>query len=125
MSFFSALSPNQYEELADETLDSLTEYFEDLPDKISCDSDYDVIFGSGVLTIKFGEKHGTYVINKQTPNQQIWLSSPLSGPKRYDYINGSWIYKHDGISLHHLLSTELSDILGENIDLSHCTYSGS
>jgi len=32
---------------------------------------------SGVLTLKLGE-HGTYVINKQPPNKQIWLSSPIS-----------------------------------------------
>ena len=25
------------------------------------------------------------MINKQTPNRQIWLSSPVSGPKRYDW----------------------------------------
>lgn len=31
---------------------------------------------SGVLTLKLGS-HGTYVINKQPPNKQIWLSSPL------------------------------------------------
>jgi frataxin-like iron-binding protein CyaY len=30
----------------------------------------------GVLTVRLG-KHGTYVINKQTPNRQIWLSSPV------------------------------------------------
>lgn len=32
---------------------------------------------SGVLTLKLDE-HGTYVINKQPPNKQIWLSSPIS-----------------------------------------------
>lgn len=31
---------------------------------------------SGVLTLKLGDK-GTYVINKQPPNKQIWLSSPI------------------------------------------------
>lgn len=31
---------------------------------------------SGVLTVNVGGNHGTYVINKQTPNKQIWLSSP-------------------------------------------------
>lgn len=31
---------------------------------------------SGVLTVKLGDK-GTYVINKQPPNKQIWLSSPV------------------------------------------------
>ena len=32
---------------------------------------------SGVMTINFGSKHGTYVLNKQPPNKQIWLSSPI------------------------------------------------
>uniref|UniRef100_A0A914RUA2 Frataxin n=1 Tax=Parascaris equorum TaxID=6256 RepID=A0A914RUA2_PAREQ len=36
----------------------------------------------GVITAKVGRDKGTYVINKQTPNRQIWLSSPISGPKR-------------------------------------------
>ncbi len=34
------------------------------------------ILQDGVLTIQLGSK-GTYVINKQTLNQQIWLSSPI------------------------------------------------
>ncbi|KAI4201725.1 MAG: hypothetical protein LQ350_003079 [Teloschistes chrysophthalmus] len=40
---------------------------------------------SGVLTLAF-PPIGTYVLNKQPPNKQIWLSSPKSGPKRYDYV---------------------------------------
>lgn len=31
---------------------------------------------SGVLTLTLGV-NGTYVINKQPPNKQIWLSSPI------------------------------------------------
>lgn len=30
----------------------------------------------GVLTLTLAGK-GTYVLNKQAPNQQIWLSSPI------------------------------------------------
>lgn len=30
----------------------------------------------GVMTVKLGDL-GTYVLNKQTPNRQIWLSSPV------------------------------------------------
>ncbi len=41
----------------------------------------------GVLTLRLGDL-GTYVINKQTPNRQIWMSSPLSGPVRYDWGPG-------------------------------------
>ena len=33
-------------------------------------------FQSGVLTVKISQTWGTYVINKQAPNKQIWLSSP-------------------------------------------------
>ncbi|XP_053481889.1 frataxin, mitochondrial-like, partial [Ictalurus furcatus] len=66
-----------YEKLADETLDALAEYFEDLANESFSDvQDYDVVFSSGVLTVKVGGGHGTYVINKQKPNRQIWLSSP-------------------------------------------------
>jgi frataxin-like iron-binding protein CyaY len=31
----------------------------------------------GVLTVKLGESRGTFVVNKQTPNRQIWLASPI------------------------------------------------
>ena len=29
------------------------------------------------MTVVLGEPHGTYVFNKQTPNRQIWWSSPI------------------------------------------------
>lgn len=32
---------------------------------------------SGVLTIRLGGDMGTYVLNKQAPNKQLWLSSPV------------------------------------------------
>jgi frataxin len=63
---------------------------------------------------------GTYVLNKQPPNKQIWLSSPLSGPKRFDWVvagegmnekegagKGEWIYLRDGSSLAEILKKEL------------------
>lgn len=40
---------------------------------------------AGVLEVSLPPS-GTYVINKQPPNKQIWLSSPVSGPKRYDFV---------------------------------------
>ncbi|KAG2465876.1 PI51B kinase, partial [Polypterus senegalus] len=106
-----------YERLADETLDALAEYFENLADKDFTFPDYDVTFGSGVLTIEVGGGHGTYVINKQTPNKQIWLSSPVSGPKRYDWNGHIWVYSHDGVSLYALLTDEFSSVFNTKIDL--------
>jgi frataxin len=68
------------------------------------------------------------VINKQPPNKQIWLSSPISGPKRFDWVIrgagqhekedseygagddgewGRWVYLRDGSSLSELLEKEV------------------
>ncbi|XP_069084794.1 frataxin, mitochondrial [Pleurodeles waltl] len=123
-SISSALDESAYERLAEETLDSLAEFFDDLADQPFTPDDYDVAFGSGVLTIKLGRDMGTYVINKQTPNKQIWLSSPTSGPKRYDWTGKNWVYAHDGVPLHDLLAKELSTALKCHLDLSSLVYSG-
>ncbi|KAG7481223.1 hypothetical protein MATL_G00064320 [Megalops atlanticus] len=119
----SEISEATYEKLADETLDALAEYFEDLMDESFTSTDYDVTFSNGVLTVKVGGDHGTYVINKQTPNRQIWLSSPTSGPERYDWTGERWVYTHDGVCLHELLSKEFSAIFHSNMDLSHLIHS--
>lgn len=66
--------------------------------------------------MKLGGALGTYVINRQTPNRQLWLSSPTSGPKRYDFVDDNWIYKHDGVAMHQLLQDELSKVLTVNVD---------
>ncbi|CAE1304488.1 FXN [Acanthosepion pharaonis] len=116
------LSQNMYETISHETLESLTEFCESLEDLEKCPKEFDATYSNGVLTLSFGA-HGTYVINKQSPNRQIWLSSPFSGPKRYDFENGRWVYKHDGISLHSLLQKELSNIFDEEISMEHCAYS--
>ena len=86
------LDDTTYEKLAEETLDSLAEFFEDLADKPYILEDYDVSFGNGVLTIKLGGDLGTYMVNKQTPNKQIWLSSPSSGPKHYNWTGRNGVY---------------------------------
>ncbi|KAB0403285.1 hypothetical protein E2I00_011216 [Balaenoptera physalus] len=53
------LDDTTYERLAEETLDSLAEFFEHLADKPYTFEDYDVSFGSGVLAIKLGGDRGT------------------------------------------------------------------
>ena len=80
---------------------------------------------AGVLSITL-PPNGTYIINKQPPNKQIWLSSPVSGPKRYDWVlegesmhqkegggQGDWVYLRDGSSLTDLLRKEI----GVTLDL--------
>lgn len=70
----------------------------------------------GVMTLSVGEGK-TYVINKQPPNKQIWLSSPISGPKRYDLIGGKWITLRDNTALTDLLEEELLEELGTKVVL--------
>ncbi|KAI8049711.1 hypothetical protein BDF22DRAFT_623005, partial [Syncephalis plumigaleata] len=104
-------------------LDSLTCYLEELMEELnepSYDVTYSVNTKQGVLTIQLGQ-HGTFVLNKQPPNKQIWLSSPLSGPKRYDYDAnaGVWFYNRDQSILQSLLDKELSELLGVTVDTSN------
>ncbi|EIM92790.1 Frataxin [Stereum hirsutum FP-91666 SS1] len=111
------LTTDQYNELSDATMDAMLDSLEALVDE-SGQQEYEIEYNSGVLTLKLGS-HGTYVINKQPPNKQIWLSSPLSGPKRYDYVptQDDWIYSRDNTSLSTLLDKELSDVFGKEVKL--------
>ncbi|KAF5651798.1 hypothetical protein F25303_3915 [Fusarium sp. NRRL 25303] len=116
------ITEQEYHDLADEYLDNVVGKFEELQDQRE---DIDVDFSAGVLSISWPDK-GTYIINKQPPNKQIWLSSPISGPKRYDWCLfgegqnekegtavGDWIYVRDGSSLNQVFSEEL----GVDIDV--------
>ncbi|KAM3967310.1 frataxin [Aphomia sociella] len=122
----SSVNPAYFEEICNETLESLCEYFEELVEQSSNLRGADITYSDGVLTVFLGSNYGTYVINRQTPNKQIWLSSPVSGPKRYDLIlknGGYWVYKHDGISLHKLLQDEISKMVENKVNFNSCAHS--
>lgn len=44
----------------------------------------DINLADGVLSVA-STQHGTWVLNKHTPTRQIWLSSPVSGPRKYNF----------------------------------------
>lgn len=50
-------------------------------------------------------------------------SCVCSGPKRYDWTGERWVYTHDGIGLHQLLSTEFSIIFNKNIHMKNLPHS--
>ena len=54
MCFSFRLTEMEYEVIADETLDSLAEMFEDLAERIDCDSDYDVLLGVSITVCEKG-----------------------------------------------------------------------
>ncbi|KAK5997196.1 Frataxin-like protein [Cladobotryum mycophilum] len=116
------LTDEEYHEISDNYLDNALAKFEQLQESRE---DLDVEYSAGVMTITVADK-GTYVINKQPPNKQIWLSSPISGPKRYDWsvvsegqgdkegtAIGFWVYSRDGSTLDALVLGEIGvDITG-------------
>jgi frataxin-like iron-binding protein CyaY len=83
-----------FHKISDKTLEAITDYIcvmEDLSAELSAvaknldEEEIDISSSQGVLNINLGPKIGIWVINKQTPNRQIWWSSPVSGPRRYEY----------------------------------------
>lgn len=108
------VTPGQYDKIANEYLEALADTIEELRDDYP---DVDVELTQGVMTLTVAEGK-TYVINKMPPNQQIWLSSPISGPKRYDLIGGRWVTLRDNTLLTDLLAEELKAELGPEVDLA-------
>jgi len=113
------LSPGEYHKASDTALEGILDVLETIGDQEDIDG-YDVEYSQGVLTLKLGS-NGTYVLNKQPPNRQIWLSSPKSGPKRYDYDakHDKWFYARDNHTIDEVLNEELSEILGMDIKVLH------
>lgn len=74
------LSVNDFHHHSDRTLESIHDMLTDDTDGIYGNNgdDMDVSSSQGVLNIHVPSK-GTWVINKQTPNRQLWWSSPISG----------------------------------------------
>ena len=71
------------------------------------------------LTSRPRSEQVSWVINKQGPNRQIWWSSPLSGPRRYEYEHASdrWLHTRDGSELLAQLRAELLELGGVTLDL--------
>jgi len=83
----SSLSEKDFHVLADNTLDEIVDrlgVLDDCPALEENEDELDVNYSMGVMNIILGQPHGTWVINKQTPNRQLWWSSPISGPRRYE-----------------------------------------
>ncbi|KAL6703571.1 Mitochondrial matrix iron chaperone [Coniothyrium glycines] len=109
------ITTSEFHERADYYLEELVQRLEEAQEK---DPAIEVEHAAGVLEVT--TKGQTYVLNKQPPNKQIWLSSPISGPKRFDWVvsqegigfkegggMGDWVYLRDGTSLTELLRKEL------------------
>ena len=74
----------------------------------------DIDLQDGVLTIEIDDGC-QYVVNKQAPMQQIWVSSPVSGAGHFDYDRDreAWINSRSGAELINLLAEEISSAAGQ------------
>ncbi|OQR84061.1 hypothetical protein ACHHYP_13938 [Achlya hypogyna] len=77
----SGMTESEFMKLSDVVLNDILEMMDGIEAILP---DADITLSQGVLTINLGED-GTWVLNKQAPNRQIWWSSPVSGPKRFEY----------------------------------------
>lgn len=111
-------SESDYHTSADETLENIQDTIEQALEDNGI-PEFEVTLASGVLTLVL-PPHGTWVINKQTPNQQLWWSSPISGPRRYEYENDDWVYTRDtshSTTLSQTLNEEINQIYGFDLEL--------
>jgi frataxin len=112
----SSLPESEFSEIADSTLDAIevaAGSLDDILEKI------DVTNAMGVLTLALGDGKGTYVINKQAPNRQLWWSSPVSGPRRYawDAASGRWRNTRDGHDMLEALVGEIKALTGVALEI--------
>lgn len=104
--------------IADDCLEFLEEVLEQLDESPKVDDTFDVTNSQGVVTLHLGAGLGTFVINKQSPNRQLWWSSPVSGPKRFYYAeSGQWLNTRDDEPMLALLAAELNALVGVQLDL--------
>ena len=75
----AASRESNFSQKANGYLETLGEKLETWADE-SSEEEVECEYSDGVLTISLGAQRGTYVLNKQAPNKQIWWSSPISDP---------------------------------------------
>ncbi|KAI8007321.1 hypothetical protein LOK49_LG07G02353 [Camellia lanceoleosa] len=116
--YSSLVQEDEFHKLADSTIHDLLEKLEEYGDSVDIDG-FDIDYGNQVLTVKLGTL-GTYVLNKQTPNRQIWLSSPVSGSSRFDWDQDArtWVYRRTKANLVEVSKNELEHLCGQPINLS-------
>ncbi len=97
---------SEFEDMADETLERLFDVID-----AALGDEADVDFDNGILSVELKDSR-QYVINKNAPVRQIWVSSPLSGAShyRFDTQSGTWVSTRSTDGLLAVLSGEFSKI---------------
>ena len=104
------------------TLDAVCDVFDELGElneRID-----DVLPSEGVLEIRV-KNVGTYVLNKQAPKEELWMSSPISGPSQFAMCieDEHVVWRIGNRELTSLLESEVSESLSEDITIQKVKYS--
>ncbi|WP_375326786.1 iron donor protein CyaY [Candidatus Tisiphia endosymbiont of Nemotelus uliginosus] len=92
---------SKFSRLAERTIALIADTIEVEDDKCLLEID----FQNDLLHITTTQ--GIFVINKHSAAKEIWLSSPISGPYHFYYLNGKWQTKtNDDLML--ILEQELN-----------------
>ncbi len=90
-------------------------YLQDLGDEIEkkdIDSNLEIDYSDGILTIVIIANKKTFVINRNAGNQKIWYSSPFLGAHYFAYEkNSQQFLSGNNEVLSSFLTKELSDYL--------------
>ncbi|MBQ4875012.1 MAG: iron donor protein CyaY [Rickettsiaceae bacterium H1] len=94
-----------FDSLTEKTILQISDDIEKADKNYSLEIEYE----EGVLTIETIK--GKYILNKNSPMKELWLSSPISGAHhfRFDSITGEWTNKTQK-NLFNLLKDELLKI---------------
>ena len=122
------ITDRKFHDVSGFTLEAIQDVLEDYADDHP-HAQLDVEYADGVLTLLVGSC-GTFVLNKQSPNKQIWLSSPVSGPLRYNLsCDGMWVEsRSERDSLLVQLAADFNELAADQVDFAalekdiHCTY---
>jgi frataxin len=89
----------------------VTDYLDQLLETIEA-SYWQVVdceLSAGVLNI-YTNNRGTFIINRNIPRQELWLSSPLSGGAHFTYADKKWLNTRTNESFEALLFSELDQL---------------
>jgi frataxin len=87
------------------SIEGMLNYLADTIEDADPDGMLDVMLSDGVLTIELDDGR-QFVINRHIVNQELWLSSPVSGAKHFQQHPDGWKTR-DGEWFHTQLSEDL------------------
>jgi CyaY protein len=104
------MNESEFHQRVDAILSSLEALFDDV------DADIDCELSSGILTITF-ENSSKIIVNRQTPNREIWVAAK-SGGFHFRYVNNAWRNTRESETLEALLTDVIAQQSGEDITIN-------